>query len=387
MRETLTLGVYTSENRSQYILSLILFIVILVLDVMFLSTYPTSATVESVFEAQRQDYRSEDRCSLFRESEDGSVPDNITIHMSSFYGRLGNRLTALSHMIGVAETERCHVSLPGDVLPGWSTSHRIYSAVKRDTRMLQLNDSDSHSRSGLCMSRDGEFWFRHKTNSTCHLHLLMRRYFAINSTHSFGKRCQTNEYTALHIRSGDVTSGDFDMLTETYVPNKVNHNYGLFPTSYYLSVIDNVRSRRGVDWRIMVFCEDLSNPTCEFFRKVSSIDNHVELRIGQDLVSDLHLMLCGSEIAESRGSFNAALELSVVCRMKHTFVGSEPNSCKNGTSYPVRNQHKVVTVAHWIEPALEASKYENLTKFWKNTGYQRSQVNAFRGMNSCELQK
>jgi len=61
----------------------------------------------------------------------------------------------------------------------------------------------------------------------------------------------------------------------------VHHGYTPYPTSYYNTVIREVRSRRGKKIIFKVLCDDDGNPTCGLFDKLSFVDENIEFRTGQ----------------------------------------------------------------------------------------------------------
>ena len=319
--------------------------------------------------------REEDSCAHFKWVDNEEL--NSSLSMTRFYGRLGNRIRAVANMVAFAEEANCNISLPQEILTDWKAARLNF--MQEPNPLLGTNSSE------LCVPRDGEWYFRKVANSKCHSRLL-RQYFEINSTHVFGKPCNHGEYTALHIRGGDVSSGIWNMDTGTYHPSEVHRGYGLFPTSYYISVINHVRSRRGQKHRIMVFCEDLTNPSCEFFQKMTSLDENILIRIGQSILSDLHLMLCSEEIAESRGTFSNVFMLTARGDelVRHTFADSPPECTKNVSSEGA-SEHNPIVVEHWIASTSEGAEFFNLTKVWRNTGFERHEVNRFRQFRACEL--
>jgi len=202
----------------------------------------------------------------------------------------------------------------------------------------------------------------------------MRKYFNINQTHVLGKACSSTEHVALHVRAGDVTTGNWGEQG-TYEPGGVSSEYGLFPTAFYISVISEIRGRRGNSVTFYVFCESMGNPTCEHFEKLSMLDSNVVMRVGQPLIDDLQLMLCASEAAESNGSFRGVFGLSPQPQVRHSF------SLK-----PIlQGDERCSKVLHWIASSDQAAIYRNITQVWKNTGFQRHEVNSAYEMNHTEI--
>ena len=269
-------------------------------------------------------------------------------------------------MISEAESLSCGVHIPKDMLPGWSPPE---SSWVHDSSMLHNN---------TCSSRAGREWlaqfFRTKpVSSRCYLQL-MRQYLNINYTHVLGEPCSSTEHVALHVRSGDVVRGDFSE-DGTYRPQPVYPGRGLHPTAFYISVIPETRKRRGREVPFFVFCETMGNPTCEYFEKLSLLEENVVLKVGQPLIDDLRLMMCASEVAESRGTFSNAFELSPKPQIRHTF-----------SDKPWNGDKLRLHVIHWITSSEQAVMYTKLMKVWNNTGFQRHEVDAAYEISHTSLE-
>ena len=301
---------------------------------------------------------------------------NRSVGMDGFYGRLGNRLASAEKMIGVAEKYSCNVTLPM-LLDGWR------GAPSRFLNMKSGDASLSNSTSSQCVIQHGKYWWGQKNMpSKCYVSMF-RSHFMINLTHTFGRKCPTTPYGALHVRSGDVTRGHYDSVSETYVPNGVHHGYTPYPTSYYNSVVREVRSRRGKDFPFKVFCDDDGNPTCGFFDKLSSVDENIEFRTGHSLVDDVHLMLCAEDIALSRGTFSRIFAFSAKKRTTHRFIERSESSCTMGNLSVASFQENPRQVLYWMTSPEERKVFINLTSFWKNTGLQRDAVNKKHKVSFC----
>jgi len=201
----------------------------------------------------------------------------------------------------------------------------------------------------------------------------MRKYFNINQTHVLGKTCSSTEHVALHLRSGDVARGEWSE-GGTYKPGGVPNGYGLFPTAFYISVMREIRARRGSKVPFFVFCETMGNPTCEYFEKLIVLDQNVVLRVGQPLINDLRLMLCASEVALSLGTFSRSFKLSPKPQIIHTF-----------SNIPKHGEEGCSRVSHWMSSSQQAANFMNVTHVWKNTGFQRHEVDAAYDMNHTEV--
>mmetsp|Transcript_12584 Transcript_12584/g.49033 ORF Transcript_12584/g.49033 Transcript_12584/m.49033 type:complete len:391 (-) Transcript_12584:669-1841(-) len=301
-----------------------------------------------------------------------------TVSLEGYYGRLGNKLTSMRKMIGFAELNSCHIALPPGILKGWNHESRYFvNSASFDRERIQE-----------CKSKSGKDWFYLKgSKSKCYLDV-MRRYFNVNATHALGWKCNPTAFAALHVRSGDVARGGFSDSLGVYVPGKVHKGYALYPTSYYLSVINNIRSRKGPKYDFVVFCEDLRNPTCGFFQKFGTLDKRVKVRIGEPLIDDVRLMLCAEEVATSRGTFSTVFQLSTQLRMTHEYVVAAvriPQCIHRLNATNSSSQLESGVTQHWMLSASESRYYENSTGVWKNTGLQRDVVNRHFEMTSCQL--
>jgi len=276
--------------------------------------------------------------------------------MRGWYGRLGNRLSTANRLIDRADTLSCGVYLRKDLLSGWKPRVNKW-------RFVDTNSSDDVKANNTCETLRAREVFSSSrnasTSSACRIRLL-KDYFMINQTHAFGKPCPAAGHVGLHVRSGDVARGSWSE-NETFSPGKVHHKYWLYPTAFYMSVIREVRARRGDAVNFYVFCETLGNPTCEFFKKLSVLDKRVRIRVGQPLINDLAFMLCASEMAESHGTFKKMFAISSLedqIRHRFSFKPEYAKSCSQ--------------VWHWI---TAPNQYRKVVFPWKNTGFQRHEVN------------
>ena len=314
----------------------------------------------------------EDQCQHFvaiaRPATDSHVSD-CYCETAWWYGRLGNRLSSTSKMISEAESLSCGVHIPKDMLSGWVPPEHSWVHIRNESL-----HNVSMAKNNTCGARGGKQWYFSQPSSSprCHLQLL-REYFNINQTHVLGKTCSSTEHVALHVRAGDVTLGHWGE-DDTYKPAGVHGLYSLFPTAFYTSVMSEIRARRGNSVIFFVFCENMGNPTCEFYEKLSTLDQNVVLRVSQPLIDDLRLMLCASEVAESNGSFRGVFGLSPKPQVRHTFSHT-----------PMHGVERCSKVLHWISSSEQAAKFWNITNPWKNTGFQRHEVNAAYDMSRTEI--
>lgn len=200
----------------------------------------------------------------------------------------------------------------------------------------------------------------------------------------------------MHIRTGDITLGSWTS-EGSYQPPGVP-NMAPFPTSYYISVIKEVRARRGGAVKFFVFCETMTNPTCEYFEKLSATDDHIVLRVGQSLIDDLLLMLCAGETAAARGTFHTVFAVSVGLQVQHSFLDTaiagtrcEGAGFHKGLGFMnfeagVNPKFNIMHTIHWITSPAVAEKFlKDATEKWENSGYQRHEINAFFEMSHANL--
>ena len=326
-----------------------------------------------------------DQCNYFvavarTTAKDSIVPDWYCKHAvwALWGGRLGNRIAAVSKMVSEAESESCGVSLQSDMLSGWDPPETQWINEKHQSITMDLKHNGSSYNNSMknntCRSLTGGEWFRSKNlhPPMCHIHLL-RKYFDINLTHVLGKTCSSTDHVALHVRSGDIARGTWSK-EETYSPSRVHPGYGLFPTAYYISVIREIRARRGDALTFFVLCETMGNPTCEYFEKLSILDQNVVMRVKQPLIDDVRLMLCASEVAMSFGTFKHVFDLSPVAQIRHTFSHT-----------PRHSDESCSMVSHWIASSQQAANFRNVTKVWKNSGFQRHEVDVAYDMHHTEV--
>jgi len=278
-------------------------------------------------------------------------------------------------MIQHAETNCCSVILSENILDGWIPP------------VSQFVTSCAASSSHACVEKSGQEWYLFNRSedlwdfpeSQCSLALL-RKYFAVNSTHALGRMCPSTPHAALHVRSGDVAQGYYDQGLGTYRPTSQNSGYWFHPTSFYAAVVRNIR-RRDLGLKIIIFCEDMNNPTCDFFQKVASLgDNNIEMRVARPLLDDLFTMLCAQEIATSNGSFKRIFRVSTFLRVLHHFSLSKIKCAQEAHE----DSKLRSVVAYWIKDDHMAATFANDTRPWKNTGYQRFLANRAVDMDFCD---
>jgi len=288
---------------------------------------------------------------------------NPVIETIGTFGRLGNRLTILKKLTETAEAECCGVRIPSRILDGW-TPQQQYTIFDNLDRSCQASRSENQSR---CDSKSAREWFYHKskTSSACFTSLL-RQYFQINDTHVLGQECSKIPSNVLHVRSGDIMRGSFNMSSETWAAGRVHPGYTPFPTSYYVAALKNMEERAEAQTVYYILCETAANPTCDYFAKTAELMSHrTEVRTRQPLLEDVQLILCAQEVAVSYGSFANVLTFSPKRQILHKFVAQPADKPK------CTSDEKL----YFIKDAAQRSLWTDIKGKWRNTGYQRFIVN------------
>ena len=298
----------------------------------------------------------------------------LTTH--GLYGRLGNRLHLLNKLVAAAQTYCCGVSIPANIVDGW---HPLLD----DTTFVNLNTTcrthlDVNQSTCASKSKSGHDWFYSRIENSQQLACfkpLMQRYLQINSTHAVGKKCPESPHAVVHVRSGDIARGSFNTTTGTWAPGSVHAGYGPYPTSYYVAALHNMTKRAASSTIFYVLCEDVQNPTCDFFQKAAlNFPFPLQVRIGKPLLEDIHLLLCANEVVVSKGFFARILALSSKKQIVHDFI-QDPRRCRSqdGLHY-----------LYYISDFPQLSLYAESIKVWHNTGYQRFMVNKYYTIQTCD---
>lgn len=313
---------------------------------------------------------SGEECDHFRPifEDDGFVfdPDRTCAVIAWDAGRLGNRLISISHMFVESHISGCHVELPREpLLDNWSSQIRGFentavSIDHKNGRCPTLTAGDWHRR------------FRGRRDiakvSTVAINM-MRIYFRVNQTHALDVPCPNRRYTALHLRSGDVTTGSYSSRTGHFVPgSRINKEYGLFPASFYMKASES-KALQSVE----VLCETVGNPVCGLFIQLAQVYKTFKVRKGRPLKSDVHHLLCATDVATSKGTFKFITELSVKNELSHVFISFALHRCP---------RLRTATVFHFIRNAKQRKAYtEEIMNGWSNNEYQRHIV-----MNPYQMQ-
>jgi hypothetical protein len=320
----------------------------------------------------------EDECSRsFTHMKSITEFANATVQLEG-RGRFGNSILGLIRLVLYAETNCCHIFLPGDILSG------IPPMAFRNTATCPLPDESNISSHKRCENQEISDMINTQGSPRCAVHIL-RKWLQINYTHVFGEKCPATGHAAFHVRSGDIVSGTFDAESGSYLPSTdVHEQYWLYPTSFYTAAYKNVKEFSPMeDRRVFVICENMDNPTCEFFSKLADIDQRLDFRTGNSLIDDLKIMLCAREIAASRGTLQVVFSLSQHAEKRHRFTQDNDPGMKNLTldhvSLPrisplrMQDDHQSLEseFVYSILDETERNTYRERTYPWKNTAHQR----------------
>ncbi len=363
-------------HEMQYVCAIAICVVLGLIMYIFL---PQTSSAEGHFDYIRSAGKNIDQplCGSFAWTNDSNRDKSFVTMDPPLYGRLGNRLSASSHMIAWAEQECCDVHLPNNILDGWKPPALSFE----NTNCVDRNSALA-ARCGSI--RSSEKWFRLKQTISPCVHHILKQYFAITATHALGRACPDEPFAALHIRSGDVAAGSYNASSGVFQPRKVNRKHWLYPTSFYAAVLKNL------SMRAVVFCENLANPSCDFFQKLSDVDPNIRVRVGEPLIEDLHLMLCATEVAASHGTFKGVFTLSEALQELHLFLNNLDNTpdkmnCAQAIKPLSSDSFKKASTYYWIKDTSQSVSYRQGVVPWKNSGFQRYVVNKRYDIDQCRL--
>ena len=300
---------------------------------------------------------------------------------SDMFGRLGNRIALVRNMLYFAYINGCDVRINGRILDSWEPKFSTFArnpALKEDPQerfgVVEFRERQD------CGEKSGQDWYFMQESikttlesapaTNCSVSATaLKHYFEVNRTHALGARCEETTTFAVHVRSGDVSSGNFD-TNGTYVPNDVHPDYWLFPTSYYLSAILWAVERKFS--KIYVLCESFENPTCETIVKLATFVPTIVVRHNQALLDDLHILLCADEVAVSQGTFKNVLLFTAKPPTVHVFSKVAVSSCN------------YKQVRYFIADEAERNSFETeIAGGWKNTAWHRHLVDKHYNITTC----
>jgi len=298
----------------------------------------------------------------FRFKLHNKLPQSNVINMTSLNGRSGNRIISLQHALTFALKHRCHVLVSTEIIDGWIPTGNIFEHPNPDPQ------------NNACTQTGGsQFFDKTKIDEEpgeTVLHAL-RQFLGTNSSHSLGKSCPPETFTGVHIRSGDMLSGSFDQSAGQFISfTPINKLYGPHPTSYYVEAIRNMALTN----HTFVFCEDNSNPSCDFFVKAARLPgSSILVRTEEPLIDDLYLLLCARELAFSMGTFKSMLRVSERATRFHEFTATPIEHCpSNRKEYHISEAND-----------RETYRREIKSNQWQNSEWHRYLVDKAYQIASC----
>ena len=306
------------------------------------------------------------------------------------FGRLGNCIITMENMILESIASSCLVILPTiRLIPNFVPGCVVVNASGKQRNYTQS-----------CLHASPKHFYKMKTTSTgeliadmrhslrVHLNNILKVYFNINYTHAYGMPCPQENIFSIHIRSGDTSEGSFNETSGHFVPRVVHWKYAPNPTSFYTHVLRKALEMTDIT-RIIVFCEDLTSPSCETMQQFHMSIPRIEVRANKPLKDDLVLLSCSSHVALSAGTFFKAftLETKNVHMFSRLGPGESDTSCSfEWHGYEQSFEAGVNVTKHYFSSREDADSYNKALAVWKNNEYQRHLVSRVRNMTSytCE---
>ena len=300
--------------------------------------------------------------------------DSAVSLIKPLYGRTGNRIISVEHMILYALAHSCDILLPEDIIGDFLPGCIFFSNTRRA----------SLSRNASCKAKSGREWYELKIQyseiSMKIARKVVSEYLQTNVTHAYGRPCEAKPQISFHIRSGDTLRGGYNEKG-AFIPGSVHLKYAPVPTSFYAEVLkDHIEQFSFIPAlqrtsSITVVTQDMKNPTTEFFLKLQNIGYNITFRIGSSLLGDLHVLTCSSNAAISYGSFWNAFALRNSTQL-HIF-----------TKYCRHKEHVYSQGASFYTFLSRSTGREYIkgTKIWKNTAYQRYLVDKYYPITKCSL--
>ena len=305
--------------------------------------------------------------------------DSVVSLIKPFYGRTGNRIISVEHMILYAVAHSCDILLPEVIIEDFLPGCIFFKNTQRTSLSKKSNAS--------CKARSGREWFFemripqykiYNDNSMKIAKEVISEYLQTNYTHAYGRLCETKPQISFHIRSDDILNGGYNKKGD-FVPGPVHWKYAPVPTSFYAEVLkDHIdqfsfNSALQRTSSVTVVTQDRKNPTTEYFLKLQNLGYNITFRIGSNLLGDLHVLTCSFNVAISHGTFWSAFALRKSTRL-HIFT----KSCwSREYVYP-----KGVSFYTFFFESV-GRKYIKGTKIWKNTAYQRYLVDKYYKFTKC----
>jgi len=308
-------------------------------------------------------------CHVFSKEDSRLYSNNEgghTLKMIGEFGRLGNRVEAVQNLIEIAISACCDVILPENILSGWrgvntkwyitdcagSSNHRNYTCGDMLVKKV-FHAPVNYTTQGMVCYRE-----------------IMRQYFSQTATRALGRQCRKSKYGVVHVRSGDIVAGTYNLTSGDFESGGgVHTKYAPYPTSYFAAAISSML-RSGLA-TVFVFCETMDNPTCHTMRQLSVVEPRIKVRVNETLLDDLQLMLCAEQASFSFGTFRRVIELSETLSVIHEFSRSERIYISRS-----RTSH-VPSVLYLIKDRTERLHFASETATWTNSPVQRFLIDRY----------
>lgn len=280
------------------------------------------------------------------------------------FGRLGNVASIVKMVLTFSLHHRCFLLLP-KVLPGISpTMHtpftHYFCPILTENDSIRYVYNTTHQSNFCNISTPSDYFWKNPVHSSYDPVVMerFREYFGLNATHSFGHQCTHEHCLALHVRSGDIFSGNFNEATGQWIPGAVNPRYEQPPLEYYLHVIQNFKNRMkisngmGMSSIIKIACEDDRNPVCGIFKALSAADKTIQM-VMTDFLSTLRIIMCCPELAIARSTLSLILKSGLQLQHLHIYDSKcTDQNVKRVTSYEANN----FNFSAWHNSELERHK-------------------------------
>ncbi len=336
-------------------------------------------------------------CSVFEpvlhddEKNSLSINDTVTNLEPFLFGRLGNRVQLVSNMVAHAEKHGCHIRITDSALSGQGLGDPLLVGWVPDTNVFKNLKPKKDTKP--CSRRTGPDWYGTPHIESACAKFVLQHYFKINGTSAFGRSCPSEPHAAMHVRSGDSSDGKYNTTKPSQTPNTcpscgvyvpypgINPSYWVAPTSYYAAAWRHIQGRKHM-LKTIIFCETDDNPTCDFFLKLERIEPTIKVRVGEDLLEDLHLMLCADEfvMSASISTFRKVIALSGREQVEHAFTEHSVVKKSYAPIFPCSKDHDAF-LYHFEDESARRNFEKSVTSTWFNTGYQRYIVNKVHDIN------
>ena len=289
-----------------------------------------------------------------------SSPQSNVVSIKNWnYGRLGNTLASVKNAVRYSLHHKCDLLLP-DTLIG-ITNYSVPKSFFCTSRSPSAVNNHMRNASMCNISHNSDFWWNTAVDSSQNVDLYLQEYIGLNRTHSFGHECLNPEEASclgVHVRSGDVFRGDFNVTDGHWNPSAHIHSgYQQPPLEYYLfgikSFLQRHRAQSGRKVKVIIACEDLLNPVCEILDVLSEAEDSWQF-VQDDLKKTLQAITCCEEVLLAQSSLSLVLQLSPRLRHLHYYSGYAPCGKSEESRYNVTRYRAVgYNYSQWHNTELE----------------------------------